>query len=207
MEVRLEQVSPKGLDTVLPTDAELRAFEAETKENMRRVAYWWQQEAKKNAPRGPTAAMLRKLHKAGGRMVIPGKGRMGPAAVSLTAFYGMSAAALASKKRGTVAGPASGLKARLMGAGTWKNPGGLERSIQNEWSESEAAVYVASNAEAGEYAGIIHDKKGVKWHNRGPGTQAKGERADDKFIERAHKPAAEKLAEAMAKVVKALFRL
>lgn len=206
MEVRLEQVSPEGLDTVLPTDAELAEFEKQTRENMRRVAYWWQQEAVLNAPRSPSETQLKKLHK-GGSYTTKATRRIAPQTISLTAFYRRSAAALSASKRGTVSGPAGGLKARLLGIGEWKNPGGLERSIQFEHDAEHAAVFVASNAEAGEYAGIIHDKKGVKWHNRGPGTQAKGERADDKFIERAHKPAAEKLAEAMAKVVKALFRL
>ena len=66
-------------------------------------------------------------------------------------------------------------------------PGGLERSIEMEArvSAMEASIYVASNAKAGRYAARIHDEKGVSWHNRGIGTIMKGDRADEKFIERA----------------------
>jgi hypothetical protein len=64
-------------------------------------------------------------------------------------------------------------------------PGGLERSIAYEASETGCSVFVASNAEAGRYAKRIHDEKGITWRNRGPGTIAKGPRADEKFIERA----------------------
>ena len=64
-------------------------------------------------------------------------------------------------------------------------PGGLERSIQFESDDAKCSVFVASNSEAGRYARRIHDEKGVTWRNRGPGTIAKGARADEKFIERA----------------------
>jgi hypothetical protein len=64
--------------------------------------------------------------------------------------------------------------------------GGLERSIMFEVNpQGDAAVYVASNSEAGAYAKYIHDEKGKKWWKRGAGTIAKGPRADEKFIERA----------------------
>lgn len=206
MEVRLEQVSPDGLDTVLPTDDEMRAFEEACAENMKRVAYDWHKEAVLNAPRGPSETQLKKLHK-GGSYTTRATKRIAPQTISLTKFYRRSAAALSARKRGTVSGPAGGLKARLLGIGEWKNPGGLERSIQFEHDAEHAAVFVASNAEAGAYAEIIHDKKGVKWHERGPGTQAKGERADEKFIERAQPGAAVKLADAMSKTVNQLFKL
>ena len=64
-------------------------------------------------------------------------------------------------------------------------PGGLEKSIEYEATETGCSVFVASNSQAGKYAKRIHDEKGVTWRNRGPGTIAKGQRADDKFIERA----------------------
>lgn len=73
-------------------------------------------------------------------------------------------------------------------------PGGLERSIQ--WRMAgrgfalDAEVYVAANAEAGKYAKRIHDEKGKTWRKRGPGTVAKGPRADDKYILRAVQQAA-----------------
>jgi len=70
-------------------------------------------------------------------------------------------------------------------------PGGLERSISMwshgmpRWDGSYVEVFVKQGAEAGKYAKKIHDEKGKSWRNRGPGTIAKGSRADDKFIERA----------------------
>ena len=66
-------------------------------------------------------------------------------------------------------------------------PGGLEKSIAFEADENGCSVFVASNSFAGKYAKRIHDEKGISWKNRGPGTIAKGARADDKFIERAIK--------------------
>lgn len=66
-------------------------------------------------------------------------------------------------------------------------PGGLERSIEMEFSQAElrGEVFVADNSEAGKYAARIHDEKLITWHNRGIGTIAKGQQADEFFIERA----------------------
>lgn len=66
-------------------------------------------------------------------------------------------------------------------------PGGLEKSIAYEVLPGNAgcSVFVASNSLAGKYARRIHDEKGKTWRNRGPGTVAKGARADEKFVERA----------------------
>lgn len=68
-------------------------------------------------------------------------------------------------------------------------PGGLEKSIEYEILPGDAgcSVFVASNSFAAKYARRIHDEKGKTWRNRGPGTVAKGARADEKFIERAIK--------------------
>lgn len=71
-----------------------------------------------------------------------------------------------------------------------KTPGGLERSIFFEvmpygLTDYVASVFVPSNSDAKEYARYIHDGKGSRWFKRGPGTEHKGARADDKFIERA----------------------
>lgn len=72
-------------------------------------------------------------------------------------------------------------------------PGGLEKSIQAETlANGGVSVFVAANSYAGEYARYIHDEKGRKWWKRGPGTVAKGSRADEKFIERAVNDNAEK---------------
>ena len=66
------------------------------------------------------------------------------------------------------------------------HPGGLEKSIKFEITQNnKVSVFVAANSFAGKYAKRIHDDKGKTWRNRGPGTIAKGSRADDKFIARA----------------------
>lgn len=64
-------------------------------------------------------------------------------------------------------------------------PGGLEKSIDATVSNGACIVFVASNSYAGKYAKRIHDEKGKTWRKRGPGTIAKGVRADEKFISRA----------------------
>ena len=204
MKVTISSVGGATFETAMPGDRELDVFRKACTESLRRVGDKWKSESVQNAPRGPTAEMLKKLHKSGGAYTIKAKGTKPAQAIKLTDFYRMSAAALAKKKKGTLSGPASGLKGRLSGA-NWKNPGGLEDSIQFESNEEKAEVYVASNAAAGEYAHIIHDLKGQKWHERGPGTQAKGEQADDKFIERAQPAAMERLKGLMEKALGKLF--
>jgi hypothetical protein len=64
-------------------------------------------------------------------------------------------------------------------------PGGLTRSIGMTWDNTNATIFVATNSEAGKYAFRIHEEKGKTWKNRGPGTVAKGPKADEKFITRA----------------------
>jgi hypothetical protein len=71
-------------------------------------------------------------------------------------------------------------------------PGGLEKSITysvefGSTQQMEAHIFVPRNSAAGAYARVIHDMKGVRWHNRGIGTRAKGARADEKFVARAVK--------------------
>ena len=209
MEIRLEQISPEGLDTILPTNEEMHAFEEATKTNFRRTAEFWKAESVKNAPRSPAASLLKKLAKAGGRVTLKAKGAsVKPQEISLTFFYRASAAALKRRKEGTLGGTAGSLNAwKKLSRDTDKVPGGLERSIECLYGADHAEVFVASNAEAGEYAEIIHDEKGKKWKDRGPGTQAKGERADEKFIERAQPSALERFAEATRKALQKLFKL
>lgn len=204
MKISIESMTGDYLDSVMPGDEQIAKFRADCKEGLRRAGDFWKNESVKNAPRSPSASMLRKLTKAGGSYVTPARGRMAPKPVSLTAFYRQAASTLSQKKKGTFSGPAGGLRERLSGS-NWKNPGGLERSIQFESDEEKMEVFVASNAEAGEYASIIHDMKGVKWKERGPGTQAKGDRADDKFVERARPSALERLQGVLAKALSALF--
>lgn len=202
MKVSLECLTDGYFDHILPDDGRIAKFRAALKQRMGDIAKRWMGESQKNAPIGPTKGLLKELHRGGGTTTTKGTRVKPGATVKLTRFYSMSAAALASKKKGTLSGPAGGLGERLT---SWKNPGGLVRSIECESDEEHAAVFVASNAEAGEYAHIIHDMKGVKWHERGPGTQAKGDRADEKFIERAQPDAVQKLNDYLAKSLKELF--
>ena len=68
-------------------------------------------------------------------------------------------------------------------------PGGLERSItatvEGIGHDTNVSCYVRLPSEAQAYANVIHNQKGTRWKNRGIGTRAKGEKADEKFIERA----------------------
>ncbi len=64
-------------------------------------------------------------------------------------------------------------------------PGGLRRSIEFDVNDGVGEIFVALNSEAGKYAVRIHDERYISWWNRGPGTIALGERAKEKFIERA----------------------
>lgn len=66
-------------------------------------------------------------------------------------------------------------------------PGGLVKSIQFEVKDGTCTVFVGKSSPAGKYARYIHDEKGKRWWMRGPGTIAKGKRADEKFITRALK--------------------
>lgn len=64
-------------------------------------------------------------------------------------------------------------------------PGMLEESIQAEARGLVGEIYVAANSPGGPYAHYIHEMKNKLWFKRGPGTIAKGDRADEKFITRA----------------------
>jgi len=85
-------------------------------------------------------------------------------------------------------------------------PGGLERSITYRvWDNYEASVFVASNSEAGKYAGFIHDGT----YNLGIGSVAKksrGKNVGNTFIERAGQAneglAFQKVEEELRKVLK-----
>lgn len=126
-----------------------------------------------NAPRSPTAAQARAQRKAG-----------------WAAKHGGGKASMRAFNRAQRLGKAR----RKAGSHSRHAPGGLERSI--EWRLTgrgfglDAEIYVAANAEAGKYAKRLHDEKGKTWRKRGPGTAAKGARADDKYILRAVQKAA-----------------
>ena len=130
-------------------------------------------DAKANAPRSPTAAQARAQRKS-----------------SWVAKHGAGKASIRAFNKAQRAGKAR----RKANSHSRHAPGGLERSIQwrliGKGFSIDAEVYVATNAEAGKYAKRIHDEKGKTWRKRGPGTVAKGARADDKYIQRAVQKAA-----------------
>lgn len=66
-------------------------------------------------------------------------------------------------------------------------PGGLIASIEREVRGDAGYIFVAANSAAGRYAYRIHELKNRPggWRARGPGTIARGARADEKFIARA----------------------
>lgn len=129
------------------------------------------------APISPSTSMLKKFRAAlrrGGEnanvLYVAGrKGRSGQA-VKLTAFYEHRLPMLLSKDPRNATRP---------------TPGGLMRSITFRSDDRVAEIFVPANSPAGSYAFKIHDEKGSAWKERGPGTQAKGAQADDKFILRA----------------------
>lgn len=130
-------------------------------------------DAKANAPRSPTAAQARAQRKS-----------------NWVAKHGDSKASIRAFNRAQRLGKAR----RKANSHSRHAPGGLERSVQwrllGKGLSLDAEVYVAANAEAGKYAKRIHDEKGKTWRKRGPGTVAKGARADDKYILRAVQQAA-----------------
>lgn len=128
-----------------------------------RVAMLWQRESIRNANRSPTMAQMRAARGA----KWDAKGRK-PTAKQKAAWEASRDPRATSRAK----------------------PGGLERSIKAAsgvtWGTlAWAEVFVPSDSEAATYAVKIHDEKGRTWRNRGVGTIAKGDRADEKFITRA----------------------
>ncbi len=125
---------------------------------MRRIGHLVQTTAVAYAPKGPTQAELDALRKA--EWVLRGKK---PTARQKKAWE----------------------KRKNPRATSRPKPGGLMRSIGMTWDNTNATIFVAANSEAGKYAYRIHELKGKEWFRRGPGTFAKGPKADEKFITRA----------------------
>lgn len=125
---------------------------------MRRIGGIVQSLAIEYAPKGPTQQELERLRKA--EWKLRGKKPSGA----------QKAAWKASRKANSHSRPA---------------PGSLMQSISMTSDATNATIFVASNSAAGKYAFRIHEQKGTAWKNRGPGTIAKGSKADEKFITRA----------------------
>ncbi len=143
--------------------------------SLHRIGGLWKRTAVEYSPISPTSSMLNsfaKRLKAGGefadRMYVPGRKGGAGSTVRLTAFYQFRLNSMVGKNA----------KKRPM-------PGGLMRSITMRSTDSLVEVFVPANSPAGQYAFKIHEEKGIRWKERGPGTQAKGPQADDKFITRA----------------------
>ena len=92
-----------------------------------------------------------------------------------------------SASTGTKAQRDAGKKRRNDRATSRPAPGQLRDSIEMRSNSSNAEIFVAANSSAGRYAWRIHEEKGKTWFRRGIKTVMRGERADDKFIERALK--------------------
>lgn len=93
-------------------------------------------------------------------------------------------------------------------ATTRPKPGGLEKSIQVETGTDAdgvafATVYVPRTSLAGKYADYIHNRRFQVpgWQDRGIGTKAKGDRAREKFIQRAMDDNAGKFREIYQKAI------
>lgn len=112
---------------------------------------------------------------------------------------------LANRSTGTQAQRDAGKRRRNDRATSRPSPGGLEQSIEMRSNAMNAEVFVAANSSAGRYAWRIHEEKGETWFRRGKGTIAKGDRADEKFIERALNDNAENIRKiAQSQVEKAI---
>lgn len=126
-----------------------------------------------NAPKSPTDAQA-KAHRKRDWVAKHGSGRASIRAFNRYQDLGKARRKASSHSRAAPGGLAKSIQWRLIGKGF----------------NLDAEIYVAANAEAGKYAKRIHDEKGKTWWKRGPGTVAKGARADDKFILRAVQQAA-----------------
>lgn len=192
MEINVQPVPGNGFPNALPSSKWEETMRAGLERALYEVGDAWKNDSIANAPKSPSVTILKRLSKKESFKTKETKRRKS-VTVSITDSYARSAKSL-SRKDGS-------------GARAYKaNPGGLERSIQMEYDDEHCEVFVTSNAEAGSYAERIHDEKGVSWSERGPGTQAKGAQADDKFIERAINGKLEVLAGKLEKVVAKVFR-
>lgn len=169
MHLSIHPLPGESLSDAMPEEGWEERLLKESENAAYSVGKKFQSEAIRNAPISPSLGILKKLGMGVPYTTKPTK-RRGSIVIKATDFY-KPAAILA----------ALGGKASHLGV----NPGGLSRSIQLEYADDHVDVFVPSNSEGADYAEKIHDEKGITWKHRGPGTQAKGPQADDKFIGRA----------------------
>lgn len=177
-----------SLSDAMPQEGWEERLLKESEAAAKSVGHKFRAESVRNAPRSPNVELLRKIWKGYGQTTTKATKRRKAVLVKNTDYYA----------------PLTVLAARK-GAVTL-SPGGLERSIMMEFGDDHVDVFVASNAEAGSYAEKMHNEKGKTWRERGPGTQAKGPQADDKFIERARDAWQDEFLARMKKVYEIAFR-
>jgi hypothetical protein len=135
-----------------------------------RIGAIWKKTAVEYAPISPTTNLLQRLQKNNGTIRLDSRHKNKTRIVTLTRFYADRLPMLLSKDPRNTNRPM---------------PGGLMRSISMRSDSEKAEVFVPSNAPGGKYAAKIHDERGSKWRDLGPGSQAKGPQAREKFILRA----------------------
>jgi len=164
------QITIEGMPEIMAKlDSLDNGIRASMRRALHRIGGLWKRTAVDYAPISPSTSMLKKLKKGGGSTVVKGRHGRAGGQVYLTQFY--------SDRLEMLLGQAKS-KTRPM-------PGGLRRSIKVQSDDRHVEVFVPSNSPGGSYAVKMHDEKGRTWKQRGPGTQAAGAQADDKFITRA----------------------
>lgn len=124
-----------------------------------------------------TGPMMRRIHTRVGARVLDRAKRYAPKSPTDQERRSVS--------RATKAQWSAAKKRRSATATSRTKPGALQNSIQLRATHLLAEIFVPTNSPAGAYAWKMHEEKGKTWHNRGIGTVKKGEKADEKFIERA----------------------
>ena len=172
------EVTIEGLPEIM---ADLDRADNGIRSGMRRALYRIGALVKRTAvdyaPISPSTSMLKAFRKRmseGGefatRMYVAGRRGKSGGSVVLTNFYMFRMNMFLSKDPRATTRP---------------KPGGLMRSIAFTSSDNHAEIFVPANSPAGTYAFKIHNERGTKWKDLGPGSQAKGPQAREKFIERA----------------------
>ena len=180
-----------SLSDAMPQEGWEERLLKESEAAAKSVGHKFREEAVRNAPRSPSLEILRNIWKGYGQYTTKATKRRAAVLVKNTDYYA-PVTVLAAR-----AGKANALRL---------NPGGLGRSIMMEYGDDHVEVFVPSNSEGAGYAEKIHNEKGKTWKERGPGTQAKGPQADDKFIERARDAWSDEFMARMKRAYEIAFR-
>ena len=172
-----------------------------------RISHTVLKTAREYAPISPTVAMMKRFLAAGGKegtvLHTQATGKRASQRVVLTHHYASKLSIWKKQKRppkllsNAQLGLLSAINPRAALSAMHKQnpkngrrisrpvPGGLMRALTARSDDNMAEISVPVNSEAGKYGYVIHEEKGIRWKDRGPGTQAKGAQADAKFIARA----------------------